>query len=158
MKATVNWQGELKFTGTADSGTIVPMDANSQAGRVGEGIRPMEMIALGLAGCTAMDVISILQKKCQDVTRFEVTVDALRSDNHPKVFTNAVITYFITGKNIDETAVLRALELSATKYCPAQAMLGQVFPIDLQYEIFEDKGNGNAKLMRQGVCQDKLPD
>jgi putative redox protein len=153
MKAKVNWQGNLKFTGTADSGNNVTMDAEGQVGGAREGIRPMEMIALGLAGCTAMDVISILQKKRQDVTHFEVTMDAPRSEEHPKVFTSAEITYEITGKNIDEAAVLRAIELSATRYCPAQAMLGQVFPIDLRYEIYEDEGTGNRKLIHQDIWQ-----
>lgn len=156
MKAKVNWQGNLKFTGTADSGNNVTMDAEGQVGGAGEGIRPMEMIALGLAGCTAMDVISILQKKRQEVTHFEVTVDAPRSGEHPKVFTSAEITYEITGKNIDEAAVLRAIELSATRYCPAQAMLGQVFPIDLRYEIYEDEGTGNRKIIHQDIWQGQV--
>jgi putative redox protein len=156
MKATVNWQGKLKFTGTADSGNIVAMDADSQVGGTGEGVRPMEMIALGLAGCTAMDVISILQKKRQEVTHFEVKVDAPRSEDHPKVFRSAEITYEITGRNIDESAVLRAIELSATRYCPAQAMLGQVFPIDLRYEIYEDEGAGNRKLTHQDIWQGQV--
>jgi putative redox protein len=156
MKATVKWQGNLKFTGIPESGNSVPMDADSQVGGVGEGIRPMEMIALGLAGCTAMDVISILQKKHQEVIRFEVAIDAPRSEDHPKVFISAVITYSITGRNIDEAAVLRAMELSATKYCPAQAMLGQVFPIAMHYEIYEDEGEGTQKLTHEGIWQEQL--
>jgi len=156
MKATVNWQGKMKFSGTADSGNTVTMDADSQVGGMGEGARPMELIALGLAGCTAMDVISILQKKRQEMNQFEVTVDAARSEDHPKVFTNAVITYILVGKNIDEAAVLRAIELSATRYCPAQAMLSQVFPIDLRYEIYEDEEGGNRKLTHQGIWQEQV--
>jgi len=112
------------------------------------------LIALGLAGCTAMDVISVLQKKRQNVTRFEVDVDAARAEEHPKVFTNAVITYIVTGSNVEENALLRAIELSATRYCPAQSMLGQVFPIDLRYEIYEDEGNGERRLICQGVWQE----
>ena len=116
----------------------------------------MEMIALGLAGCTAMDVISILKKKRQEVTHFDVRLDAPRSSDHPKVFTRAVITYVVSGKNIDEAAVLRAIELSTTKYCPAIAMLGQSFPIEHQYEIYEDEGDGRQRLTNQGSWQEVI--
>ena len=114
----------------------------------------MEMIALGLAGCTAMDVISILRKKRQDVTQFEVRVDAPRSTDYPKVFTRAVITYVVTGRSVDEDAVLRSIELAATKYCSAQIMLESAVPMDLLYEIFEDEGDGSKRLTCQGSWQD----
>jgi putative redox protein len=97
----------------------------------------MELILVGLVGCTAMDVISILQKKRQKVTGFTVRATAERADEHPKVFTSAVIEYTVTGHDISPKAVERALELSEQRYCPAQAMLGQVFPIELKYEIVE---------------------
>lgn len=152
MKATVNWKGNMAFVGAGDSSRFpVQMDADSG---IDSGARPMELIALGLAGCTAMDVISVLQKKKQNVTRFDVDVDAARAEEHPKVFTNAVITYIVTGSNVDENALLRAIELSATRYCPAQSMLGQVFPIDLRYEIYEEEGNGERRLTCQGVWQE----
>jgi len=112
------------------------------------------MVALGLAGCTAMDVISILQKKRQQVTQFEVRVNAPRSAEHPKVFTNALITYIVTGKNVDESALLRSIELAATKYCPAQFMLAQVFPMELHYEIYEDVDDGIRRLTYQGIWQE----
>jgi len=154
MKATVNWQENMTFIGTPPSGFKVMMDSDPAVGGTNSGIRPMEMIALGLAGCTAMDVISILKKKRQDVNQFEVRVDAPRSPEYPKVFTSAVITYVVTGIEIEEAAVLRAIELSATKYCPAQIMLGQAFPIDMQYEIYEDEGEGNRRLTYQGIWQE----
>ena len=94
-------------------------------------------MALSLAGCTAMDVISILRKKRIDVTGFEVKVDGDRAAEHPKVFTAFNIHYVVRGRSIDPAAVERAMELSRTKYCPAQAMLGQVAPITLSYEIVE---------------------
>ena len=152
MKATVNWKGDMAFVGMGDaSGFPVQLDADTG---VDKGARPMELIALGLAGCTAMDVISVLQKKRQNVTRFDVEVDAPRAEEHPKVFTSAVITYVVTGLNIEENAVLRAVELSATRYCPAQSMLGQVFPIDLRYEIYEEEENGERRLTCQGTWQE----
>jgi putative redox protein len=100
-----------------------------------------------------MDVISILQKKRQQVTQFDVQVNADRSTDHPKVFTRAVISYIVVGKNIDPEAVLRSIELSATKYCPVHAMLEQTFPIDMHYEIYEDHENGEKQLIYQGVFQ-----
>jgi putative redox protein len=85
-------------------------------------------------------------------------VDAVNAKEHPKVFTSALITYSVTGKDIDESAVLRAIELSATKYCPAQFMFGQVFPINLQYEIYEDEGDAGKRLVLQGVWQETTPE
>lgn len=154
MKATVNWKENMTFIGEAASGFPIQMDSDPTFGGTNNGVRPMEMVALGLAGCTAMDVISILKKKRQDVTQFEVKLDAPRSPEHPQVFTNAVIRYVITGRDIDETAVLRAIELSAIKYCPAQIMLERAFPMDLQYEIYEDEEDGTQRLMYQGSWQE----
>ena len=156
MKATVNWQQNMSFIGKADSGYPIRLDSDDASGGNNNGARPMELLALGLAGCTAMDVISILQKKRQQVTQFDVRVDAARSKEHPKVFTSAVITYVVVGNNIEEAAVLRAIELSATRYCPAQFMFGQVFPIEMQYEIYEDEGTDTKRLIHQGVWQDLL--
>ena len=154
MKVAVQWQENMTFLGTPDSGFAVQMDADSSFGGTNRGVRPMEMIALGLAGCTAMDVISVLQKKRQQVTKFEVRVNAPRSHDHPKVFTKALITYVVTGKNVSESAVLRSIELAATKYCPAQLMLSEVFPMELHYEIHEDNGDGTQQLAVQGIWQE----
>ena len=154
MKATVQWKENMTFVGMPDSGFPVQMDADTSFGGTNSGVRPMEVVALGLAGCTGMDVISILQKKRQQVTQFEVRVNAPRSPEYPKVFTSALITYIITGKNVDEAAVLRSIELSITKYCPVQFMLAQVFPMELHYEIYEDEGEGNRRLTSQGIWQE----
>jgi len=154
MKVAVQWKENMTFVGTPDSGFAVQMDADSSFGGTNKGVRPMEMVALGLAGCTGMDVISILQKKRQQVTGFEVRVNAPRSAEHPKVFTRALITYIVTGRNVDEAALLRAIELAATKYCPAQLMLAQVFPMELHYEIYEDEGEGIQRLTYQGTWQE----
>jgi putative redox protein len=149
MQAKVKWDDGLSFEGTADSGFSIQLDAKEEVGGKGKGFIPMELMALSLAGCTAMDVISILRKKRQDVTDFEVRVDADRAEEHPKVFTQAKIDYLVTGHNVDEKAVLRAIELTAKSYCPAQAMLGQVFPIELRYQIFEVNGS-EKKLVTEG--------
>ncbi len=87
------------------------------------------------------------------MTAFEVKVTTDRAADFPKVFTRAVITYLVTGTAVDETALRRAIDLSATKYCPAQAMLGKVFPIDLVYEIYEDEGSGKKRQVKNGVYQ-----
>lgn len=153
MKATVQWKNNMSFIGMPPSGFPVEMDSDSGYGGTNSGVRPMELIALGLAGCGAMDVLSILQKKRQKVTGFEVRLDAPRSQEYPKVFTNAVLTYVVTGSNINEEAVTRSIELAATKYCPAQIMLAQAFPLELRYEIYEEQGDGTASLTSQGTWQ-----
>jgi putative redox protein len=150
MKAQVKWHGRLTFTGSAESGFEVPLGAEPAVGGDNDGFRPMELMAVSLAGCTAMDVISILRKKRQEVTDFRVDVDADRAPRHPKVFTKAVIEYHVTGKNVDEAAVRRSIELSAVRYCPAQGMLAKLIPITLKYYIYEDKGDGKAELVIEG--------
>jgi putative redox protein len=150
VEARVTWKGKLSFIGTADSGFQLPLGAEKTVGGDEDGFRPMELIAAGLAGCTAMDVISILAKKRQQVTAFDVQVHAERAENHPKVFTHAVIEYIVVGRQLDETAVLRAIELSATRYCPAQAMLEKVFPIELLYRIYEGEGDDQRTLVSSG--------
>jgi putative redox protein len=150
VEAKVIWKGGLKLDGTADTGFHVPISADVEVGGDGQGFKPMELIATGLAGCTALDVISILQKKRQDVTDFEVQVHARRSPEHPKVFIHALIEYLVTGHGVDEAALVRAIELSATRYCPAQAMFKGVFPIELKYHIFEAGENGERELVKSG--------
>jgi putative redox protein len=149
MEAKVTWQDNMAFTGLSESGFTIQLDAKKEVGGEGRGFSPMELMALSLAGCTAMDVISILRKKRQDVTAFEVSVDAPRATEHPKVFTRATVLYLVTGHNVDEAAVVRAIELTAVSYCPAQAMLSKVIPIDLRYQIFEEEG-GEKKLVAAG--------
>ena len=101
MNAKVNWKGKLSFTGTADTGFEVPLGANPKVGGDNDGFRPLELMSVSLAGCTAMDVISILQKKRQEITDFRVEVDADRVDEHPRVISDAVIEYHVTGKAVD---------------------------------------------------------
>lgn len=130
MDAKVVWKSRMSFAGSAESGFTIPLGTDPSVGGDNDGLRPMELIAIGLAGCTAMDVISILQKKRQDVVSFETRVHAERASDHPKVFTHVMIEYVFTGRGIDPAAVDRAIELSATKYCPAQAMIEKACRID----------------------------
>lgn len=135
MDAKVIWKDRMSFEGTSDSGFKVPLGTVPAVGGDDDGFRPLELLAIGLAGCTAMDVISILKKKRQDVTSFEVLVHADRAEKHPKVFTNFTIEYVIGGNDISKAAVERAVQLSADTYCPAQAMFKQIAPMDLKITI-----------------------
>jgi len=150
MNAIVDWKGRMSFTGSADSGFNVPLGSFPEVGGDNDGFRPMELMAVSLAGCTAMDVISILKKKRQEVSDFQVKVETERADQHPKVFTSAVIEYHVAGKDIAENAVTRSVELSADAYCPAQAMIGKIIPLTLKYYIYEGEKFSDAKLVIEG--------
>lgn len=150
MDASVLWQGAMTFTGTADTGFTVPLGADPEVGGDNDGFRPIELMAVSLAGCTAMDVISIVRKKRQVVTAFQVKVHAERAEQHPKVFTSAVIEYEVTGHEVDEAAVRRAIELSAMTYCPAQGMLHKVMPIRLHYAIYEGDSKDDREPVKRG--------
>lgn len=141
MNGSVTWKEGLSFTGTADSGFEIALGASREVGGRDDGFRPLELMIISLAGCTAMDVISILTKKRQDVSDFSVSVQGEREEEHPKVFTSLHILYKISGTDIDETAVRRAIELSSVRYCPAQAMLGKIVQIDMKYKIEDGDGN-----------------
>lgn len=130
MNASVKWKGGMSFNGTSESDFSVPLGADTQVGGADDGFRPMELMLIGMAGCTAMDVISILKKKQQDVTGFEVKVRAERTDDHPKVFTKIWIEYVVRGNAIDHQAVERAVELSETKYCSGIAMISKTAQIE----------------------------
>lgn len=150
MDAKVTWDHGMTFAGTSNSGFIVPLGSSPEVGGENDGFKPMELMAISLAGCTAMDVISILRKKRQKISSYEVRVHADQAETHPRVFTQSAITYDITGQNIDEAAVKRAIQLSADRYCPAQGMLEKVMPITLLYEIYEDADNGERTLVLKG--------
>jgi putative redox protein len=151
MDAKVIWKKRLTFTGTADTGFTVPLGASPSVGGDNDGFRPMELIATGMAGCTAMDVISILSKKREDVTAFEVSVHTESAERHPKVFTSARYEFHVTGHHINESSVLRSIELSTEIYCPAQAMFKQIMPVEIYYYIYEDQGGGERTLVKNGT-------
>lgn len=135
--AKVVWKGDMTFDGfgsTFPDGKIV-FDSDESVGGHDRGFRPLEMLLVGLAGCTAMDVISILKKKKQDVTGFEVAVEGIQAAEHPKYFTEITVVYRVTGREIDPAAVERAVELSETKYCGASAMLREKAAITHRIEI-----------------------
>jgi len=129
MDAQLVWKRGMSFDGTADTGFTVPVGTTPDFGGDNDGFKPLELLLVGLAGCTAMDVVSILKKKRQDITNFEVKIHAERAEEHPKVFTSIVMEYIVKGNSIDPAAVERAVELSTTKYCSAHAMLRKAAPI-----------------------------
>ncbi|KAA3656064.1 MAG: OsmC family peroxiredoxin [Chloroflexi bacterium] len=139
MKASVTLQEGMHFVATADTGFTVDLDASPAVGGADGGFRPLELLAMSLVGCTGMDVISILRKMRQDIIGFKVNFDADHADTHPKVFTEIRVEYEIKGKNIDQKMVERAVELSAERYCPVQAMLEQAVPIKHTYKIVESE-------------------
>jgi putative redox protein len=113
----------MQFQGTAGSGHEVRLDANPAHGGQGGGFSPMELLLLGLGGCTAMDVIALLRKMRQEVTDYRVEVEGERRDEHPQIYTRIRVVHVVRGRNLDPKAVARAVELSETRYCPASAML-----------------------------------
>lgn len=153
MNASVTWQQRMTFSGESDTGFIVPIGTSKRIGGDDDGFRPMELVATGLAGCTALDTISILQKKRQDITDFSVHVSADQAEEHPRVFTHIKINYQVTGHSVDENAVSRAIQLSAERYCPVQGMLSQIMPIELDYQIFEAVDDGERELIASGTYE-----
>jgi putative redox protein len=137
MDGKVIWKSGMAFDAVTNSGFKIAIDTPVDHGGSGTGPTPMEMVLVSLGGCTAMDVISILQKKRQDVTGFEILLHADRATEHPKVFTNITVEFVVTGHGVDEEAVKRAVELSETKYCSASAMLSKTAKIRTKVTVKE---------------------
>ena len=133
MEAIVKWKENLHFTASAGSGDTLLLASGGES----QGFSPMELVAVSLAGCTAMDVISILEKKKQEVTAFDVKVTAERVETQPRVFSHMLVEYIVTGHNVDIQAVERSVELSATKYCSVQAMLGKSVAIEHKITLLQ---------------------
>ncbi|MCN4144065.1 MAG: OsmC family protein [Thiohalomonas sp.] len=137
MKAKIKWVEDMMFLGQSGSGHAVVMDAPPDLGGKNMGIRPMEMMLMGLGGCTSFDVMLILKRSRQEVSDCVVELSAERAKTDPKVFTKIHIHFIVTGKNLKEKMVQRAVELSATKYCSASITLAQTVEITHDYELIE---------------------
>lgn len=135
MTATSTLVEAMEFTAASGSGHRVQLDAAEHGGGRNAGFQPMELLLLGLAGCTGMDVISILRKKRQQVTGYEVRVRGERAETDPKVFTHIVVEHVVTGHDISPEAVARAIELSETKYCGAGATVGKTATLRHTFRI-----------------------
>lgn len=125
MKARIQWAGEAMFLGESGSGHVVVMDGPPEAGGRNLGVRPMEMVLIGLGGCSNFDVVSILKKARQPVESCEAFLEAERADEDPKVFTKIHLHFVVAGKGLTADRVERAVALSAEKYCSASIMLGR---------------------------------
>ena len=140
MKTTVKWIDNVMFVAESGSGHAIVLDGAPEGGGRNMGMRPMEMLLIGLGGCTAYDVVSILKKSRQAITDCRVEVEAERSDEVPKVFTRIHVHFVVTGHGLKEAQVQRAVMLSAEKYCSASIMLGKSASITHDYEIVAAEG------------------
>ncbi|MCK9532935.1 MAG: OsmC family protein [Gammaproteobacteria bacterium] len=138
MKARIKWVQDATFLGESASGHAVVMDGPPEHGGRNLGVRPMEMLLLGMGGCTAFDVVHILRKGRQPVTDCVAELTAERAETDPKVFTRIHVHFIIKGRGLGEAQVRRAVELSAEKYCSASIMLGKVAQISHDFEIVEE--------------------
>jgi len=137
VKATITLQEGSTFEGVAGSGHRVTMDVAPEVGGRNLGLRPMEMVLLGLGGCTAIDVLHMLRKGRQPIADMRVELDAERADDAPKVFTRIHVHFVLTGAGLDPHKIERAIKLSANKYCSASMMLNKTAEMTHDFEIVE---------------------
>ena len=137
MNLSVNWVDGMLMVGKSHSGHSITMDGPIEIGGENLGVRPMEMLLLGVAGCTMIDVVTTLQKMRQDLSYCETKISAERANDHPKVFTDIHIHFIVKGKDLDSKKVDKAITLSAEKYCSASIMLGKTSKITHDFEVLE---------------------
>jgi len=137
MKARVKWVENRLMVAQSGSGHAVVMDGAPEAGGQNLGVRPMEMLLLGLGGCTQFDVVYILEKGRHRISRCEVEIEAERAQVNPKVFTRIHVHFILAGPGLTEKTVARAVKLSAEKYCSASLMLGEMAEITHDFELLE---------------------
>ena len=137
MNISVNWVDGMLMVGKSHSGHSITMDGPPEIGGENLGVRPMEMLLLGVAGCTMIDVVTTLKKMRQELTNCETKLSAERADEHPKVFTDIHIQFIVKGQDLDPKKVEKAITLSAEKYCSASIMLGKTASITHDFEIVE---------------------
>jgi putative redox protein len=137
MKATIKWIDGVSFVGESESGHAVVMDGPPTAGGRNIGIRPMELLLIGMGGCSAFDVVTILMRGRQDLVDCRVELGAERADEDPRVFTRIHLHFIVTGRNLKPAVVERAIRLSAEKYCSASIMLGKTAAVTHDFEIVD---------------------
>ena len=135
MKAKITWLNGRAFVAESGSGHAVVIDGAPESGGRNIGVRPMEMMLMGLGGCSAFDVVMILEKSREKVTACEVSLEAERADEDPKVFTKVKLIYTLKGENLKPAAVERAIKLSAEKYCSASKMFEKTAVIEHEWHI-----------------------
>lgn len=137
LEAKVKYVNGLQFVGEATSGHAIVMDADTSVGGRNTGVRPTELLLIGLGGCSGMDVVSILKKKKEDIRGVEINIKGEKAETHPKKFTYIEIEFIVTGRNISEESVKRAVEFSMEKYCSVKATLEGSAKISFSYRIVE---------------------
>lgn len=137
MEAKVTYVDGLQFVGEASSGHALVMDGDQVYGGRDTALRPTELLLIGLGGCSGMDVVSILKKKRQDLRGLEMNISGKRAEEHPKKFTDINIEFVVTGRNLSEDAVKRAIDLSMDKYCSVKATLESCAKVTFSYRIVE---------------------
>ena len=137
MKARITWLEDMTYVAQSASGHALVIDGPPELGGHNLGPRPMELVLMGMGGCTAIDVVNILQKARQALRGCELQIAAERADSDPRVFTTIQIRFILTGKNLSAKHVERAIHLSAEKYCSASIMLGKTAQITHTFEIRE---------------------
>ena len=137
MNISVKWIDGMLMVGKSDSGHAIVMDGPPEIGGENLGVRPMEMLLLGMTGCTVIDVISTLKKMREDVVDCQTQVSADRSEEYPKVFTNIHVHFVLRGKQLNPSKIDKAIKLSAEKYCSASIMIGKTAIITHDYKIIE---------------------
>ena len=135
LTAKVKWVEGFQFVGESGSGHAIVMDASPEAGKVMTGMTPMEMLLVGVGGCSGMDVVSVLKKKRQEVIDIAVNVSGEKAEFHPQKYTSIQLEFIITGKNISGDAVKKAVDLSMDKYCSVKATLEGSAKIRYSYKI-----------------------
>ena len=135
MKVRIKWVEDVSFVGESETGHAVVLDGAPENGGRNIGMRPMEMLLIGMGACTSFDVVTILKKARQPIVDCVAEIDAARADEIPKVFTKIHVHVVITGDNLNETQVERAVKLSAEKYCSASIMLSKSVEITHGFEI-----------------------
>ena len=137
LEAKVRYVDGLQFVGEVSTGHAIVMDGDINAGGKNTGLRPMELLLVGIGGCSGMDVVSILKKKKQDVRGLEINVRGEKAESYPKKFTDITLEFVVTGKNVSEDAVKRAVDLSMEKYCSVKATLEGSSKINFSYRIVQ---------------------
>ena len=136
-EATVRWTSDMTFIGKAGTNHLVPMDTTADFGGSDSATKPLELLLIGLGGCTGMDVVSLLLKMRVNFSGVAMNITAERAEEHPTVYTQIAIEYVITGTDVDEDKVKRAIELSQEKYCSVSAMLRKSCPVTWTHRIVE---------------------
>jgi putative redox protein len=137
-KATVKYTDGMQFVGETGSGHAIVMDTDAEFGGANTGMRPMELLLIGVGGCSGMDIVSVLKKKKQKLTGLEVHVDGKKAEDYPQKYTDINIEYTVRGRGLSDEAVKKAVDLSMEKYCSVKATLEGSAKITFSYTIVEE--------------------